>query len=376
MINDLFVILPLAISIIIGLVVIPKIVLVSKKKKLFDEPNFRSSHITAVPRLGGFSFFPCILFSFVFSLGIKYFCNDITLDLVDLNVFTSMLFVVSSLVVIFMIGLADDIVGIDFKTKFVAQFFSILMLSYANLMIFDFDGLMGLNTPPFWVSLFITLLTGTFILNAFNLIDGVDGLCSGITIISTSVLGAWFWYLGDYISAMYTASSLGVIIAFFYYNFLGNKRLKIFMGDTGSLTLGLITVFLCWKFLSINPEEYPGKFTPDSPLAIVIGLLFLPCFDTLRVFFNRISHHNSPFSPDKTHIHHKLLKIFGAHRRSTAILLLIHMAYIILTFVMSDLLKLNINIVVGVDIVLALILNFILNKRIKSRLAAKTAPSA
>lgn len=327
--------------------------------------------MTAVPRLGGFSFFPCMLFSFVFSLGIKYYCKDVSLDAIDLEVFTSMLFVISSLVVIFMVGLVDDIVGVDFKTKFVAQFFSILMLSYANLMIFDFGGLLGLNTPPFWLSLFLTLIIGTFILNAFNLIDGVDGLCSGISIISISVLGVWFWYLGDYIYAMYAASALGVISVFFYYNFLGSKRLKIFMGDTGSLTLGLIMVFLCWKFLTITPEEFPDKFTAHSPIAIVIGLLFMPCFDTLRVFCNRIAHHKSPFSPDKTHIHHKMLKIFGAHRRSTATLLIVHMIFILLTFVMSDVMRLNINIVVGVDIALAMLLNSTLNSIINRRLRAK-----
>lgn len=361
-----FVLLSFLISVVIGWLAIPRIVIIAKAKRLFDSNEARKVHSGAVPRLGGLSFFPGAMLAFCIALGLRYYFG-LSIPTDTESVFLSeFMFFIGGLFLLFFVGLADDLVGVGFRGKFLAQIFAASMLVLSGLTISSFEGLFGIHQLPFGVANIFTVLFIVFAINSFNLIDGVDGLCSGTSTIVLSALGCWFIYAGDYVYAMFAFSMVGVVIVFFLYNVLG-RRLKIFMGDTGSLTLGYMIVFLGLKFLDFSAANHPDLIVVNSPLSILAGLIFMPLFDTVRVFLVRISKGHSPFHPDKIHIHHKMLRLGLTHLQSTAALLGVTIFYVLLNLVMSQMLDLRFTWVLVADVVLALLGNWVVDYRIKQR---------
>lgn len=358
----LFVILTFVISAAIGWFAIPRIVIIAKMKRLFDETNARKVHKGAVPRLGGLSFFPAALFSFAFVLGLRYYYGyDVALDL-QVELLTEFLFVMAGMLILYFVGMADDLIGVGYRNKFVAQFFAGICLVFAGVTMFDLQGLFGVHRLPFALDAVLTVVAVVLTVNAFNLIDGVDGLCSGLGTIILTTLGILFIYYQLFVYAMFAFGMVGVLIAFFQYNVLGT-RLKVFMGDTGSLTLGYMIIFLGLKFINLENTTFISVGF-NSTLAILAGMLFLPVFDTCRVFVSRISRGKSPFFPDKSHVHHKLLRLNRTHLQSTGILLLIEIGFVLLNFVLAEFLELDINWVLLADILLGVGFNVVLNKLI------------
>lgn len=355
----LFVILTFAISAAIGWFAIPRIVIIAKIKRLFDEPNARKVHQGAIPRLGGLSFFPAALFSFAFVLGLRYYYGfDIPLDM-QIELLAEFLFVMAGMLILYFVGMADDLIGVGYRNKFVAQFFAGVCLVLAGGTVFDLQGLFGIHRLPFALDALLTIIVVILTVNAFNLIDGVDGLCSGLGTIILTSLGLFFIYYRLFVYAMFAFGMVGVLIAFFQYNVLGT-RLKVFMGDTGSLTLGYMIVFLGLKFINIENATLI-TLGSDSTLVLLIGLLFVPVFDTCRVFVSRVSRGRSPFYPDKNHVHHKLLKLNCSHLQSTGILLLLEVGFVLLNFVLAELIGLGVTWVLLVDVALGMGGNVMLN---------------
>ncbi|MDE5944731.1 MAG: undecaprenyl/decaprenyl-phosphate alpha-N-acetylglucosaminyl 1-phosphate transferase, partial [Rikenella sp.] len=176
----LFVILTFGISAAMGWFTIPRIVIIAKIKRLFDEHNSRKVHKGAIPRLGGLSFFPAALFSFAFVLGLRYYYGyDISLDL-QIELLTEFLFVLSGMLILYFVGMADDLIGVGYRNKFVAQIFAAVCLVLAGVTVFDLQGLLGIHRLPFAWDTLLTVVAVVLVVNAFNLIDGVDGLCSGL----------------------------------------------------------------------------------------------------------------------------------------------------------------------------------------------------
>lgn len=365
-----FVFIAFVLSMIAGWITIPQIVVISKRKRLFDEINERKVHSSAVSRLGGLSFFPSAMFAFTLCLGLRYY-NNIGLDVLTESVLlTDMLFMMAAMFIIFMIGLADDLVGVGYRYKFGVQIMAGMLLVLAGLDFENLSGLFMVHDLPWWISAVLTVLFTVFILNAFNLIDGVDGLCSGIGSFILIVLGTWFVVSGYYVYAMFASAMLGVVVMFFRYNFFG-ERLKIFMGDTGSLTLGFMVIFLSLKMLQCNatPQSMIHGTQLSDPLAYILGLLFVPAFDVIRVSVNRINNGKSPFHPDKTHLHHKFLASGLTHRRCTFSVLVLVIFFSILNFVLSQFAELNINYILIVDMVLSIGINHLLNVKIRCKTA-------
>lgn len=360
----LFVMLTFAISAMTGWLMIPRIVIIAKMKRLFDKPNLRKVHTEAIPRLGGISFFPVAMFSFAITLGLRYYFGfELSLSM-EGNLITEFLFVMAGMFAIFFVGFGDDLVGMSYKSKFVVQIFAGIMLVFAGVSISSLQGFLGITTIPFWASALLTILLCVFAINSFNLIDGVDGLCSGTGTIILTILGSWYIYMELYVYAMFAFGMAGVVLTFFQYNVMG-KRLKVFMGDTGSLTLGYMIIFLAFKFIKIDTWSYPDVIHINSSLALVAGLFFVPLFDTIRVFTGRISKGKSPFYPDKTHVHHKLLRMKLSHLQSTGFLLMAQIVFVVLNILLSQILDLNITFVLMIDITLALLINYFMNRRLK-----------
>lgn len=297
-------------------IIIPKILLIAFRKRLFDEPDERKIHTAAVPRLGGLAFMPSIVFSICLVVGVKGILDAQGLsayfggpsEVGDMSeMLLPMCFGLCAVMMMYLVGIADDLIGVRYRAKFVAQILAALLLAMGGVRIENFHGFMWLYELPVGLSWAATVLLVVFITNAINLIDGIDGLASGLSGIAMAFYGFVFMHTGYMLYAMLAFAGLGTLVPFFYYNVFGNPAMgkKIFMGDTGSLTTGLILSFLSIEVCSL-PE---GSVYSWDVMVVAFAPLAIPCLDVIRVFVHRIVRGMSPFLPDKSHIHHKLLAL-------------------------------------------------------------------
>lgn len=343
--NYLFLIGSFVLSLMLGMLIIPKILLISYKKRLFDQPDSRKVHTVPVPRLGGLSFFPVILISVCFVLGI-FLCSGNTLE----NQCTDeLLFFAVGSMMLFLVGVADDLIGVGYRYKFLVQILAAMLLVLPGEWFNSLGGLFGIYDLPFAIGAPLTLFVVVYITNAINLIDGIDGLASGLSCIALFILGIMCMMQGEAIFAMLAFSTFGVIVPFWFYNVFGNARRghKLFMGDTGSLTLGYILSLLVIH-LSIAEPSQAGKSNPC--MIIAFSTLIVPLFDVVRVVLHRLRTGKNPFLPDKNHFHHKLLRT-GMRVR---------MVLVTILFVLLFFIGLNICLVDKLDVTLLLILDIVL----------------
>lgn len=302
-------------SFLIVFFAIPSIVKIAEIKHLYDEPHARKSHTISVPTLGGVAIFAGLIFSLSFWT-----------RAVD---FYHMKYILSSVILIFFTGIKDDIVNLVAWKKLIAQFIAALILAYwGDVRITSLYGLAGVFAIPEWLGIALSILTIILITNSFNLIDGVNCLAGGIGVVSSLTFGLWFLLAGYNSYAVLAFSLVGALSAFLWYN---KTPAKIFMGDTGSLLLGLISSILAIKFIEIN-KVYGGPYKITSVPAVTIAILIVPLFDTLRVMTIRILNGKSPLEADRNHIHHKLLKYGLSHLQVTASMMAINLLFISLSF--------------------------------------------
>lgn len=311
--------LSLAISFTIVYFVIPKIIKVSRIKKLFAVPNYRSAAKQVVPTLGGIS----ILAGF--TIGLIISSDNFNID--------ELKHLIAGILVMFVIGLKDDIIGLSAKKKFVIQVaMAFYLVTLGNYRITNLHGILGINEISYITGVILSVFAIVGIINAVNLIDGIDGLASGVCLLISIVYGTFFLNSGDYIYALTCFSLSGSLIAFFLYNVFGTAN-KIFMGDTGSLILGTIIAVLTIHFNEFVPAlNHVAHGLP----AISLAILIVPVIDTLRVFAIRIAQKRSPFAPDMNHIHHNLLKLTANHLYASLIIITANVLIILFAFYMID----------------------------------------
>jgi len=274
----------------ITLFAIPKIIYVSKKKNLYDNPDaVRKLHKKPISSLGGIGIFLGFIVSIL-----------LTGDLFQVR---ELQYYIACFILIFFIGIKDDIVEISAFKKFIGQTLVAFILMFkAHLLITDMHGFLGLMHINTSFSCFLTYFTLIVIINAFNQIDGIDGLAGSLGMISSLVFGAFFLVNGNIPYALLGFGFAGSLVAFLIYNF---QPAKIFMGDTGSLLIGVVNSILVIKLIQIGAGY--NVFSMSAIPAIGFSILLIPLMDTLRVFGIRILHRRSPFSADRNHIHHLLL---------------------------------------------------------------------
>lgn len=366
MMNDFLLIgLSLVISITAGIIYIPGIVIISKKKNLYDTAGGRKPHKGNIPRTAGLAFFPTFILSFFVPLTLM--CIISKSDAVRLlessaAIQTGML--LAGLSLLFMMGFVDDLIGVSWRRKFLIQFLAGLMPVLAGMGITDLDGLFGLHQINGWAGSILTILAVMLIVNAYNLIDGIDGLCSSLSVLATTVLGGWFLTHGYTLYALTCASIIGITIVYFYYNTTFG-RFRTFMGDTGSTNLGFIIAFLALAFYNCQIE---ADSVNEHPLAILMGLVSLPLLDTARVFAVRIYKGLSPFHPDKRHLHHKLLELGLKHLHCTLICIALQGCSFGINYLMRDV---NINIVIAVNIAFMLLYTLSIDGMVRMRVATR-----
>lgn len=309
----------MAVAFIICYLLIPSILDVARLKNLYDEPNGRTSHLETTPTLGGIAIFA----GFVIS-------SLIFLDIPKMPFFQ---FSMASALIIFFLGLKDDISEISAAKKLVGEIIAAgIIIDLGGVRISSLHGFMGIYTLPYTFSDFLSLFVIVAIINAFNLIDGIDGLSSGVGILASLAFGIWFYLSGHIEMAVMSAVLAGSLLAFFRFNFFSQSK-KIFMGDIGSLLLGFILSILAIEFNEINVTMSASNvyFIKAAP-SVSIGIMIIPLFDTVRVMLVRMMKGISPFKPDKRHLHHYLLEITGSHHKATLILLIFNVLFIILSF--------------------------------------------
>lgn len=326
--ENLYIILSFAISFFVVFFSIPKIIAVANAKKLFDVPNHRSANQEKViPNLGGIAIFSGF-----------YISTIISLEGFDINKIIGLL--LTSLIM-FLIGLKDDTMGLSAYKKLIGQLFvALYLVTLCNIRFTNLHGIFGINEISYSLSMFISVITIIGLINAFNLIDGIDGLAAGIGTVISSIYGLFFLYFGQLEYSIVSFSITGALIAFFFYNVFG-KANKIFMGDTGSLTIGVIFAVLTIWFNELIPISNISNPIWTSP-AISLSIMIVPVVDTIRVFYIRLSQKRSPFTPDMNHIHHQLIKITKNHLHASIIIVLINLIFICLSLVFIKLLGNNI----------------------------------
>lgn len=310
----ILVILSFVVAFVIVFSSIPTIVFVSKAKKLCDEPNSRKLHEKSVPNLGGVAIFAAVLI-----------VSGLFLDLSKHKEFQYLLV---GAIILFFAGMKDDILILDpFKKLYSQIIAALIIIILGDLRYTNLHGFLGISHIPYVASILLSLFVFIVIINGFNLIDGIDGLASGVGIISTLVFGSWFLLVGEFQYAIISFALIGAAVAFFWFNVFSKKN-KIFMGDTGSLLLGLFLAVLAVKFNEMNIVPTSKWFIHSSP-AVSFGILIIPLFDTIRVFIIRLFKGKSPFKADTNHVHHKLLAMGLSHLKSTLYILGINVVLII-----------------------------------------------
>lgn len=280
-----------SIAAIVSYLSYPVIIKVSNMKGLIPQPNHRSVHVNQTPNLGGIGIFLAI------NLAITFLGNY----LVDNN----LLNLLGPLTIMFFVGLVDDLISIRPKSKIIGQVIaSLYLILITNVRIESLQGLLGIYELPYLVSVAASVLIFVVLINAYNLIDGVDGLAGSFAITISAFFACFFYFNGNFSMFFLSIAIIGAIIPFLRYNF-SNKN-KIFMGDTGSMIIGFLLAFQAINFMSTDFSE-TAMFVSSKSLIYFLAIFSFPLVDTMRVFYIRIKAGNSPFTADKNHLHHILL---------------------------------------------------------------------
>lgn len=332
-------------SFLLTYLTIPKIIRVSYKKNLMARPKERSSHHRETPNLGGISIFYSV---------------TIMSSICAYELFSSYIFLFSAIIVLFFIGLMDDILVVAPNKKFYAQIVTALMISVgSNVRIGHFFGIFGINLLPYWFSILFTVLIFIFLINAFNLIDGIDGLASGIAILVCCAFIITFWRLGsiNYPMIVLALTIIGSLLAFLHYNF--SIRYKIFMGDTGSMIIGFLLSFMGIKFLNLFLLQYPfgiPVYWIQTAPVIVIAILIIPIIDTIGVFIIRIYKRRSPFKADKNHMHHRYLRMGLSHKQVSLVMVAENAIVILVAYFLRHI---NVHLLLVIILLLGFIFSFL-----------------
>jgi len=304
----------------ISLYAVPIVIRVAHALKLLDKPNERSAAKIAIPTLGGISIF----LSFIFASTVGLSGDEIP----------EMIYIIMAVVLMFFVGLKDDILSLSWKKKLTAQIIAaVIIIFLAKIRFTNLHGFLGIEEIGMVYSAALTLFVIIVIINAFNLMDGIDGLAAGLSMLVAIVFGTWFFISGHYDYAILTTSLVGAIAGFFYYNVYGKSN-KIFMGDTGSLVLGTIMAIIVIQFNEFNIDQ-TQPFAIASAPAVSFGILIYPLVDTLRVFIIRILQLKSPFAADKNHLHHRLLTLGFSHQKATYSIMVMNLLFIIPVFALQ-----------------------------------------
>lgn len=324
---------------VIVLYAVPSLIKLAYQKRLFDDPALeeRKIHRYRTPNLGGVA----VLTAFAFSA--CFFISGSILPYAN--------FIFASGIIIFLVGLKDDLAALNPYKKFLAQFFTAFIVVYfADVRLSSFYGVLGIQEIHDVVSYSFSSLLIVFIINAFNLIDGINGLLGSVSLLISLTFGIVFYRMGESGLSVMAFSLSGAVLGFLKYNM---GRARIFMGDAGAYTIGFILSVLSIQLIELNGNA--TAIVPpvvQSAPAVVIAALIIPIFDTLRVIVIRLSKGRSPFLADRNHLHHRLLDTGMSHFQATMTLAGFNLAMIVMAFTLQEIGTVNLLILITMVVLL------------------------
>ena len=287
----------------------PALIRVALLKRLFDEPDDeRKIHARRIPTIGGILIFAGTIFSFAlwFPIDTIHEYQELQKSVDEFK------YIIATILVLFFVGIKDDIIGTAPVKKLAGHIIvGMILVLMADVRISGLHGIFGVFAVSHWASVFLSLFAYIVIVNAFNLIDGVDGLAGGVGLIAALSFGAWFLFAGDEVMACLAFAVAGSLLAFLIFNF---SPAKIFMGDSGSLSIGLVLCVLALKLVEFDKVNLNPVVADISKPVLAMSVLVYPLIDTLRVFIYRSLKGLSPFTADRNHIHHKLMEMGLGHK--------------------------------------------------------------
>lgn len=334
----------------------PYILKVAKVKNIVDNPNARKLQRVPIPIMGGLT----VVFGILTGL----------MGFNLLGTFFDLLPVFSAIIIIMIIGLIDDIISLSPKVRFIIEIFLVLYLIFTTgCHLNHFHGLWGINEIPQFIAIPLTIFACVGIINAINLIDGVDGYSSGYSVVSCVLFGVMFYTLGNTQMVALAAIVAASLLPFFLHNVFG-KYSKMFIGDAGTLSLGIIFSVFVTTILSTSSGDVEVK----SNLGLIpftLAVLCVPVFDTLRVMSARIVRGKSPFSPDKTHLHHLFIDLGFSHIGTTLSIISMNLLVVLCWFIAYRT-GLSIDIQLYIVITLGVCITFILYPFVRSQMRKNT----
>lgn len=298
---------------------IPSILRIAHIKGLYDKPDKRKSHVQSVPILGGLAIFAGVILSFS-----CWICSE--------N-FQCLQYIIAASIILLFVGLKDDILIIAPLTKLLGQIAAaFLVVVPGNIRVTNFHFFLGIGEITWYISIPVTMIVIVTLINCYNFADGIDGLAASLGIISSLTLAIYFFLIKEIPYLIIALSLIGSLSAFLRYNL--SKTKKIFMGDTGSMLIGLLVSVLLIQFNECNISENRPYFIQSSP-AVSFAIVIVPAFDLLRVMFIRKVINRSLSQADQNHIHHKLIRLGIPHIKATLILVAVNVFFIILAFLLA-----------------------------------------
>ena len=337
---------------VVAFLILPVLIKYSLKKNLVVVPGRRMVHKKETPSLGGVAIFLGFILAAVMW--------------VDIEEWKNMRFPIASLLIIFFLGVRDDLVPFNAWRKMVGQGAAIVGLLFSDIKINSLYGLFGLYEIPALVSFILTAVFIIVLTNAYNLIDGLDGLAGTVGVITFSAFGLWFHLAGEQVFSLFCFAMVGALLAFLIFNW---QPAEIFMGDTGAMVGGMLLSIATIYFMNCNealPKDNPVKFV--SSIGAAACVIVLPLCDTVRIIILRISRGQSPITPDKSHIHHGLIRLGLTHAKASLLLGFICLGFVGLAMVTHELGNWAvIGIVIGVCTVLSVTLDRLLIRKVANR---------
>jgi len=315
-----------------------------------DKPGGRKIHAGDTPSMGGVSIFFAVIIAAAIFMPFLYI--------------QKFKFFFGAMGVMFLVGLRDDLVPVRPLVKLSAQLLAATMIIFLmEIRLTAFYDLFAIENIPYLLSVVLTLFTFIVITNSYNLIDGLDGLASSVGIIAFFFFGIYFFLVGIVQYSIICFSFIGALIAFLNFNW---QPSRIFMGDTGALLIGSVLAVITIKFIDYNHHlPVTNEFKLDASVGVGIAVIIIPLFDTLRVFISRAIKKKSPFSPDKTHIHHLLMRLGFSHAGTTLIIVGANIGIVLLAITLDSLGdNLVVPIIIGTCVILSVMLDVLVKQSI------------
>lgn len=351
--------LAFVVSMAVTALVIPCLLNASFSSNMLDHPNARKIHKGDVPRIGGVAISVSVLLAALLMWVIKMLVELPALEAYG----TSLGCLGGAGAVMLLFGLADDVVGLRYRAKFVGQIIAALLLCASGLWVKDFCGIVGVNALPEGAGWAVTVLAVLLVTNAVNFIDGIDGLASGLCVLALCYYTALFASAQMWLHSACGVVVIGALLPFMWYNMHGTaaKHNKIFLGDTGSLMLGLL---MCAMGVAIS-NAHIGKEAGLNPMVVAFAPLILPCYDVVRVVCNRCLQGHNMFMADKGHIHHKFLALQMPQRH--ALLCVLTAAVVMTASAVALSSIINVNAVLLIEAALWAGINVVITRLIKKQ---------